>query len=153
MSDTITNRRRLMAYVAEIRTALRMDNWDIVLHPEPCSEEDAHAETWQHENHTVLNITLSKGFFDLEPKGIRNTVVHELTHAQHRDVSRIWEKASRGALSETQLEAWDDEWRMHMERFVSWITDRIEDTMPAWDPTRPAPRKLPTGCYLHENPH
>lgn len=151
-SDTVTNRRRLLAYLAVVRGELRMDNWDIVLREEPCSDEDAHAETWQHENHTVLNVAISRTFFDLEPAGVRNTIVHELTHAQHRDVERIWEKASRGALSETQLTAWDEEWRMHMERFVSWIADRIEDSITPWDPAGPAPKKLPRGCYLHR-PH
>lgn len=152
MADTITNRRRLCAYLAELRSALRMDNWDIVLREDPASDEDAHAETWQHDNHTVLNIALAKDFFELKPDGIRNTLTHELVHAQHRDVTRLWEKASRGALSETQLEAWDDEFHIHMERFVAWIADRLEGSMPEYDPARPAPRKLPTGVYLHEVP-
>lgn len=150
--DTAANRRRLLAYIAEVRAGLRMDNWDIVLHPQPCSDEDAHAETWQHDNHTVLNIALHPDFFDLPPDGIRNTIIHEITHAQHRDITRLWEKASKGALSVTAIEAWDDEFRMHMERFVAWIADRLEESFPLWDPTAPVPKTLPTGCYLHERP-
>jgi hypothetical protein len=150
--DTPAARRRLLAYLDELRAAMRMDNWDIVLHAEPCEDEDAHAETWQHENHTVLNIRLSADFFDLEPAGIRNTLVHELTHAQHRDVTRLWEKASRGALSETQVTAWDEEFHVHMERFVAWIADRLEESMPEWDPRREVPKALPKGCFLHARP-
>lgn len=150
--DTPANRRRLLHYIADVRQRLRMDNWDIVLHAEPCEDEDAHAETWQHDNHTVLNIRLHRDFFDLEPAGVRNTIIHELTHAQHRDVTRLWEKASKGALSVTAIEAWDDEFRMHMERFVAWIADRLEDSFPLWDPQAKVPDRLPPGCFLHARP-
>lgn len=150
--DTPAARRRLLAYIAEVRSVLRMDNWDIVLHAEPCEDEDAHAETWQHENHTVLNIRLHTDFFDLEPAGIRNTIVHELTHAQHRDVTRLWEKASKGALSETAVVAWDEEFHVHMERFVAWVADRIEHSVPMWDPVGLDRKTLPPGCFLHARP-
>lgn len=152
MKDTPAARRRLLWYIADVRSRLRMDNWDIVLHAQPCSDEDSHAETWQHENHTVLNIALHKDFFDLQPVGIRNTIIHEIIHAQHRDVTRLWEKASKGALSVTAVEAWDDEFRMHMERFVAWIADRLEEQFPLWDPKAKVPAGLPKGCFLHSRP-
>lgn len=145
-------RRKVLAYLGELRSALRMDNWDVVLKAEPCSDDEAHAETWQHENHTVLNVALSKDFDQLSPEGVRNTLTHELVHAQHRDVTRLWEKASRGALSETAVTAWDEEFHVHMERFVAWIADRIDGTMPVFDPSKAAPKKLAPGLYLHDTP-
>lgn len=150
-SNTAANRRKLLAYIGEVRGILRMDNWDVVLHEDPCEDGDAHAETWASDNHAVINIRLQVGFFDMEPSGIRNTIVHELTHAQHRDVTLWWEGCTTGNtdIAESASKSWDLDFRMYMERFVSWVADRIEGTVPMWDPTKPAPRKLPVGCYLH----
>lgn len=143
------SRRRLIHYMADIRSRLRMDNWDLVLHEEFIQDEDSYAETWQNDNHHVLNIRICEEFFSLEPAGVRNTVIHELTHAQHRDINRLWDRISSNQdLSKSLYEAWNEEYRVNMERFVSWVTDRIENQMPMWDPTGPAPAALPAGCYL-----
>lgn len=149
--DNTTNRKRLLHYIDLVRSHLRMSNWDVVLRDGYTDDEDAHAETWQHPNHTVLNILIGKEFFDLEPAGVRNTVVHELVHAQHRDVTRIFETANEGTVP-ALAEKLDDEFHVHMERFVAWIADRIEDTIPLWDPSAKVPRDLPRGCYLHDSP-
>lgn len=147
-------RRRLLHYMAEIRTLLRMDNWDIVLHKEDAEDGDAHAETWQDENHYVLNIRLSKDFWGLEPAGVRNVVIHELTHSQHRDVTVLWDACTQNndGIAVSEARAWDLDFRMFMERFVSWIADRLENQMPMWDPKKPVPSTLPVGCYLHTRP-
>ena len=150
--DSPANRRRLLAYIGEVRAALRMQNWDVVLHEEVCGDEDAHAETWASDNHAVLNIRLEKDFFDLEPRGIRNTIVHELIHAQHRDVTLWWEGCTTGNedIAVSASKSWDSDFRMYMERFVSWITDRIEGTVPMWEPMAPIPKTFEPGLWLRD---
>jgi len=137
--------------MGEIRDLLRMGNWDIVLHADHLDEElEAHAETWAHENAHVLNIRLDKDFFDLPPGGIRNTVIHELTHAQHRDVGRLWDRAvATDVLPKTISDSWDADFHAYMERFVSWVADTLESSFPLYDPYRPVPRSLPRGVWLH----
>jgi hypothetical protein len=147
------NKRRLCAYIGEVRSLLRMDDWDVLLHAEPVDPDiEAHAETWASENHRVLNIRIDAELFDLEPAGIRNTVIHELTHAQHRDADRLLEDAAEHYLPKPVGEFLDREYHVVMERFVSWITDRIEDTMPPWRPRAGVPKELPRGIYLHTRP-
>lgn len=148
--DSPANRRRLLAYIGEVRTSLRMQNWDVILHEEVCEDEDAHAETWSSDNHAVLNIRLAADFFEMSPQGVRNTIIHELTHSQHRDVTLWWEGCTTGNedIAESASKSWDKDFRMYMERFVSWITDRIESTVPLWDPTAPIPKTLGTGLWL-----
>ena len=151
--DSPYNRRRLGAYLGEIRSLLRMDNWDIVLHEGVLEDDATHAETWQHENHHVINIRISPDFFMLEPAGVRNTVIHELIHAQHRDVSRIWDRARNcdGVPIGASVE-WDEDFRIYMERFVAWVADRLEDQFPLWDPTVPVPKEQPEGVWIHGRP-
>lgn len=148
-----TQRKRLLHYLGDVRSALRMDNWDIDLHTEFCRDEDAHAETWQVRNHTILNIRLEADFFDLDPEKVRNTLVHELTHAAHRDVSILWDDCTlnNDDIPRSHSQSWDGDFHMHMERFVSWVTARIEPTVPLWDPFRAVSGGLPPGIRLVRN--
>lgn len=144
------SRRRLLWYIADVRAALRMDNWDVILHPEPC-EEGNRAETWHQENHSVLNIQVAANLLDSTPDEIRNTIVHELVHAQHRDVWAAFSSLAESDYVPAVLGRTQDQlFTVHMERFVSWVADRIEGSVPKWDPRRPIPTKLPKGCSLHE---
>jgi hypothetical protein len=125
----------LMLYLTALRSQMRMDNWNIIVMKEHAdSEEDGvMASSLFPENHSVINLYLSSGWSKMREEQKSSTLCHELIHAQHRDVADLWDKASRGALSETAHEAWDQEFRMFMERFVSWIEERIRPNIPGWD--------------------
>lgn len=132
-----------------------MQNWDIVLHEDVCTDEDAHAETWQNENAFVLNVRISKDFFNRPPEGVQNTVVHELTHAQHRDVNILWDSCTAGNtdVPASQAKSWDYDFKMFMERFVDWVANSISPTVPLWDPKKPVPTTLGTGLHLFDRPN
>lgn len=142
--------RRLLGYIGLVRDALRMQNWDVILHRTINETEDEFASTWQSCNHTTLNIDVSVALFQETPERIRNTIVHELTHAQHRDVTEWWEGCTTGNddVPKSQAQSWDKDFRMHMERFVSWTANRICDGghIPLYSPTRKY--KTLVGCYL-----
>lgn len=147
--------RPFLAYIGEVRDALRMQNWDIILHAEKDEDEDTNASTWQQYNYTVLNIRLGRTLFDLTPVQIRNTIIHELIHAQHRDVSMLWEACTQenSDVPASRAKSWDADFHVYMERFVAWITDRIsrDDFIPYYNPKKPP--RTPAGCYLFgENP-
>jgi hypothetical protein len=82
------------------------------------------------------------------PGTVRNTMVHELIHAQHRDISMLWEACTvnNSAVAIAESRAWDTDFRTFMERFVSWTTARIQKTVTPYDPGRRYP--IRTGCYL-----
>lgn len=140
--------RQLLGYIGLVRDHLRMGNWDVILHPDPHDEVDCHASTWNHENHSTLNIALDAEFFDLTPVVVRNTVVHELTHAQHRDLTILWEGVTlnNDDVPQSQAKAWDVDFHIQIERFVSWTTGFIAPTVPLYLPSRKYAAR--PGCYL-----
>lgn len=142
--------RQLLGYIGLVRDELRMQGWDIILFPTPHDKgDDVWAHTWQSDNHQVTCIELSPDFFDdPRPVTIRNVVVHELTHAQHRDVSYTWESCTlhNSDIPVSQSQSWDKDFRLFQERFVSWITQMIEPRIPLWEPE--ARYRIRPGCYL-----
>lgn len=141
--------RPLLGYIGLIRDDLRMGNWDVILHRRAHDEEDVHAMCWWSENHFSLNIALDRNFFDLRPATIRNTVVHELTHAQHRDLSILWESCTLGNqdVPASQAQGWNIDFHIQVERFVGWTTDFIAPTMAEYRPGRQYAQRR--GCYIH----
>lgn len=142
--------RNLLGYIGVIRAEMRMQNWDILLHREPLTEEDVWATTWQQHNHTSLNVQVAEGLYDRDPWIVRNTLVHELVHAQHRDISRLWEDCTQNNadIAQSEAKSWDGDFHVFMERFVSWITQRIEQAIPLWDPEESYVAL--EGCFIHE---
>jgi len=140
--------RPILGYIGLLRDSLRMQNWDIILHQTVCDEEDVHAKTWQDPNHATLNVELGEKFFEETPVRVRSHLTHELVHAQHRDVSRLWEDCTQNNsdVPESQAKAWDGDFHVFLERFVSWITARIVPTMPEFDPEKTY--EAPAGCFL-----
>lgn len=140
----------MLGYFGLVRDALRMQQWDVVLHPDPLEEEDTWAETWQSHNHNTTNVRLCQRFFDQAPDRIRNTVVHELIHAQHRDVSILWEACilNNSEIPERDSRSWNHDFQMFNERFVSWITQRIEESVPTYDPDADYP--VLDGCSIFD---
>lgn len=126
----------LLGYIGVVRASLRMQNWDIRLHRTPHDKEDAWAYTWTDDNHDILSIEVCPELFMANPWVIRNSIVHELIHAQHRDL------ALKAALQVHQ-----------MERFVSWATRRIEPSVPLYIPQTSGSRPeyaIAEGCSLHD---
>lgn len=141
--------RNLLGYAGLVRDELRMQNWDIVLLRTAHDEgEDVWAHTWQNDNHCLLNIQISEDLLKARPDTVRNTIVHELTHAQHRDLSRLWDSRvlDNASVSAASSRTWDEDFRVYVERFVSWATARIQETVTPYDPGRRYP--IRTGCYL-----
>lgn len=140
--------RHLLGYIGLVRDSLRMQNWDVILHRTDHGKEDVWAHTWQEYNHTTLNIEISETLFEANPETVRNAIVHELTHAQHRDVSRLWEECAlnNSSIPQSDSRAWDGDFRVFMERFVSWVTQRVEKTVPLYEPERRY--RAPEGCVL-----
>lgn len=126
----------LLGYIGVVRASLRMQNWDIRLHRAPHDKEDTWAYTWTDDNHDILSIEICSELFTAGPWVIRNSIVHELIHAQHRDL------VLKAALQVHQ-----------MERFVSWATRQIEPSVPLYIPqtsgSRPAEYAIAEGCSLH----
>ena len=128
---------RVARYVGHVRDAMRMQAWDVNVHPNfPEEHEEAHAETWQENNHQTINIRFGRDLFNQDPEVIRNTVIHELVHAQHRDLSRQWDECvTRNlAVSAEQSMDWTGDFTMFLERFVSWVAQRLEglEEIPEW---------------------
>lgn len=149
MTDhTEADLRHILGYIGVVRDALRMQNWDVTLHRHVGENEDNFAETFQATQADVLNIVLGPEFFGRPPKSIRNTVIHELVHAQHRDVSIMWELCTQqnSDLPTSQAMSWDHDFTTHLERFVSWIARAVAPTVPVYDPDGEYP--LGMGLYL-----
>lgn len=148
--------RRALGYIGVVREAMRMQNWDVILHPGVCEEEDVHAHTWQDDNHVTINIEFGDSFPTISPAQMKNTVVHELVHAQHRDVDRLWRECTQenDDVPVSQAGGWDSDMTVFMERFVSWITDRIVPSVPDYDPEHPYEEQVAVGCWmLGEHPN
>lgn len=142
--------RHMLGYIGVVRDALRMSDWDVVLMPDPLEDEDTWAETWQSHNHQLTNVRLCRNFFDQTPARIRNTIVHELIHAQHRDLTILWDACTvnNSEIPTRDSRSWNQDHSMHMERFVSWITNRIEGTVPIYDPDATYP--VLEGCSIYD---
>lgn len=130
--------RHILGYIGVVRDALRMQNWDIVLHKEIGDNEDNFAHTWQATQADMLNIVLGPRFFGRPPEAIRNTVIHELVHAQHRDVSILWSECTQNnsAIPEAEANAWDADMTNFMERFVSWVARGLAPTVPLYSTSK-----------------
>jgi len=152
MEDTFSREELLpiLGYIGLVRDKLRMQNWDVYLHRTVCDIEDTYAHTWQERNHFATNIELSRSVFSLPPVGVRNVVVHELVHSQHRDVNLIWEGCTQNNTDVplSQAKSWDTDYWMHMERFVDWITRQIESSIPLYRPD--FKYAIREGCYISE---
>ena len=140
----------MLGYIGVVRDALRMQQWDVILHTDPLEDDDAWAETWQSHNHATTNIRLCARFFDQTPDRIRNTIVHELIHVQHRDITILWEACTinNSGIPVNESQSWNHDFSMQMERFVSWITQRIEESIPTYDPDADYPAL--TGCVIDD---
>jgi hypothetical protein len=143
----------LVYYIDKMRTFCRMQNWDVCIHPQKIAiDEDTWASTWHDRNHEVLNVRFSEDFLRAAPREIQNSVLHELVHAQHRNVSELWDDCTTGnsALAVDETQVWDRDMATHMERFVSWITRTMCSTgkVPAW--TGKASGPAPEGIWIKE---
>lgn len=148
MTDEEKRLRHLLGYISLVRDELRMSHWDIILHREPGDDDTIHAETWQPDNHFTINIRLGPDFFDQNPAQIRNTIAHELTHAQHRDLNILWVGCTQNNddVPLSQARSWDGDYQIQIERFVSWTTRLIAPTLSPFD--HDAPYAVGRGCYM-----
>lgn len=139
-------------YVAEVATLLRMQNWDIYIDADPYAGEDPDGTAWaateQDRNHWTGIIRFSRDFFtEATPAMKRHIVVHELIHFQHRDALEVWRDCilRNDAIAEADANAYNGDFMMHLERFVSWVTCRLEHVAPVWPGAQTKPA---TGVFI-----
>lgn len=140
--------RPILGYIGLVRDELRMQNWDVVLHRTATERDDVWAHTWQSREHYTTNIELGPFFFDQSEEEVRSTVVHELIHAAHRNVSDVLEERilSNPSLPVRESNNLHEEHSLQMERFVSWITRNLEDSVSRY--SKSAKYKVRPGCSL-----
>ncbi len=134
---TKRDHRDLMCFLTTLREHLRMQNWDIIIMNEIADNEDTDvlAAVQFPRNHTCINLYIGSTFKNLSKQIKKSTLTHEMVHAQHRDVSLLWEDCvdGNGDISSVEKTQWSADFHTHMERFVSWIAMRLEEHAPAWD--------------------
>lgn len=140
----------VLRYLTELRSWLRLDQWDIILH-EPETDPDLWASVTTSDNHWTASLYMNwDRWATATPEQKCNTLLHELIHLAHRTVTDVWsELASSPALSAREGEAADDRWHLQMERFVSWVTGQIQQRpdIPSW----PGTGEIGRGLYLLGN--
>ncbi len=127
MPEHVSDIEDVLVFLTRARSYLRMDNWDFIIANDAQMEDGIHAETSQTRNHTSALILLSDDWDDLSTKIKRATLLHEMIHAQHRDVSEIWNDCinNNDDISQNEANAWTSDFGMHLERFVSWTTGML----------------------------
>lgn len=144
----------VLGYLGLLREHLFMQNWKILVSEKVISDEgaeDIFACTWQLDNHYTAVIELGPKFFGLSPGEVRNTLVHELVHISHREVSDSWEEVQNsGRFSSEEMHRINKQFRRSMERFVSWVAGHLSESAPEYSQSRVYLRPWKNISILHE---
>lgn len=125
---------RLLAYFGQVRDAMRLSQWDILLMQEQPDDEDVILDMTPVDNHFTVQVRISRHWASQPVLVKQDTVVHELIHCMHRDVTDIWFQMTHGntAVSVDVNGLVQNAWRMAIERMVSHLARLISPTVPAW---------------------
>lgn len=123
------DRRALCGYVREIADKLELRDWTICIGHEPCTEGLA-AEIHCTDGAKQARITFSFGFRDKDPEEQRETVVHELIHAQHATCWHMVQSDLSEALGKPTYYLFCDSYRRGMEHMVDALAKAIAPHMP-----------------------
>lgn len=80
--------KHIQPYWEEVSVKLGLGDWDLRIMWEPPGDPEAEAAVERITGQKVARIYLADGFFDNDPEGQRNTVIHELLHCHLRP---MWE--------------------------------------------------------------
>lgn len=147
----------VLRYLTELRSALRLDSWDIILQEQWEGEEHEDtvlASTDWVDGHSTITLWINWDEWEKsDPARKKNTLVHELVHSQHRDLNSVWDTAvlDNPGISTRESVVFDKLYHEHTERFVAWVADRLceEIEILEWPPTI---REVGRGVYLNEGP-
>jgi hypothetical protein len=139
----------ILNYVTAAREFLRMQNWNVWVMMERLDhmDDDCFATTGQSNNHDSLQIWINHDAWgDMDDTERADTIIHELLHAQHRDVSTLWDSCTQNnsAIPTDEALAWNADFRMFMERVVSNWTRSLLPFAPQW----PGPKRVGVGVRL-----
>lgn len=159
---TAPQSKLILCYLSEMRDFLRLNNWDIIFMDHESAEsktddpDDDKNVSGMHSpqrNHYTMHIWLAGWWFDddeLTDLHRTDTVLHELLHANNRDLSHHWNECveKNGAISIAEKVDWTNEFDVHIERMISLWSRSLIPYAPVW-PGRGKYTKPAYGVRLH----
>ena len=119
-----------------VRDHMRLTQWDLIIMGDPCEDDTIMAVT-PCENHYTAQIQVCKDWSDVPDLSKIDTIVHELIHLMHRDLSDLIDDMTYGdsASSRDNTNNCQGSYRRIMERMVSHLTRLIADGLEMeWPP-------------------
>lgn len=112
--------KALGEYVRWMADRLWLKDWTFTLDREPLpSDHRAMARCTPTEGRKLASIEFSRGFLQRERDEIKNTVIHELLHAAHRDMTDVIRcVGNEHVLGQQAWDVWWETFRIAYETFV-----------------------------------
>lgn len=121
---------------------MRLQMMEFTLQPE---EPDAdlmaaglESNTWAaikpFENYNAFKIWISKDLLRQGPEIIRETIVHEMIHCYHRDLTELWHDVTQDneEISDQEKREWHIQYTRAIERFVGSMASFLQHFAPEW---------------------
>lgn len=127
-------RKALGRYIRSVADEMGLRDWTLHLLREPC-DEDCNAQTHMVYGRRTAHIRVSEGFRDREPEGIRQTVVHELTHLHFAAATSQAELDLEGHLGAQAHGVFWNGWQRNFEYGIDATAVALAPHMPLidWD--------------------
>lgn len=140
---------RIGMYLTTVRDRLRLNQWDITLMAKP-APKDCHAAVQPQTNHHIAQMRLSREWMEMSEEQKKNTLIHEMIHLGHYDMDLVWQGCvnENSGISKDDAHAWDTDFHMYLERFVSDVTRWLEDTLPDFPTGKPLRSKVGEGIRM-----
>jgi Zn-dependent protease with chaperone function len=121
-------------YLWKLRSALRLDHWDIYLSSK-AADDNCFASINPTEGRYVAEVRVRRDFWtELDDDQKRHVLTHELLHLTHRDVTEVLRKHVHvtGYLPQRAYRMAHEAQRLAAELMVDHLTGVMAPTMPAW---------------------
>ena len=141
---TAADRKSMAGYVTVLQEQLRLRDWDIKVNFDEEGSDDAYADITPHLNQKRAEIRFGDAFFELDPVGVRHTLVHELLHCHLFYVHDTAESVFRATIRTKAADIAAITLNAEVERATDAIADAmaplvpLPDVLPGWS-TMPAP--------------
>lgn len=138
----------ILRFLTLARSYLRLDQWDVILMKEPPEEDDVVMEVTPQANHFTTQLRVCKDWAKQPDSSKRDTIIHELLHLLHRDISDVFDDATYGntAVSVDACGLINQRWTLAEERVVSHLSKLLAD---GWDQRWPAPASTQAGRGIY----